>query len=352
LEGVFDGIHVEEVKDLAIPFIQKLSLHVLTKETYRNANNDHGFRIQPSPLLLAFLDALPHALARENAEETKTSQSFFADLIQEFISTSNRNGVTTQNVMPTLHQIGIKFSSMCLEESLSRKCAGCGGIKTMTYLNDLCVKWVIDREVELVRNLLHILKDLPIELSRDAEEVVDVLIRVLRVSNRDLNYQDPAHSRSKLFHLLSIFCLELPSAQPAVRQAAHTCISLLVELSGKPASELLAPHRERTLAQIYTKPLRALPFANQIGVMEAVRYCLALDPPLAELNDELLRLLHETLSLADAEDLTGFARGGNIRQNNLDIIKLRVACIKLLTASMPITDFFVKQVQTRTRYVI
>ncbi|KAJ3727975.1 hypothetical protein C8R42DRAFT_639039 [Lentinula raphanica] len=35
---------------------------------------------------------------------------------------------------------------------------------------------------------------------------------------------------------------------------------------------------------------------------EVVRYCVSLTPPLLDLNDELLWLLHETLALADAED--------------------------------------------------
>ncbi len=56
------------------------------------------------------------------------------------------------------------------------------------------------------------------------------------------------------------------------------------------------------LIGIYTKPLRALSFSKQIGMIEAIRYCVSLDPPLVEYNDELLRLLHETLALADAED--------------------------------------------------
>jgi transformation/transcription domain-associated protein len=62
------------------------------------------------------------------------------------------------------------------------------------------------------------------------------------------------------------------------------------------------------------------------------------------LNDKLLRLLCETLALADAEDLN-IGRG----HTGLEVIKLRVACTKLLTASMPMTDFFAKQHQTRQR---
>jgi transformation/transcription domain-associated protein len=112
--------------------------------------------------------------------------------------------------------------------------------------------------------------------------------------------------------------------------------------------ELLLPHRDRMLTGIYTKPLRALPFLKQIGMIEAVRFCLKLDPPLVDLNDELLRLLHETLALADADD-SQLLGPRHLRQSVLEVIKLRVACIQLLTAALPLTDFFSRQPQTRTR---
>lgn len=96
------------------------------------------------------------------------------------------------------------------------------------------------------------------------------------------------------------------------------------------------------------KPLRALPFPVQIGQVEAVRYCVSLEPPLPEPNDELMRLLHEALALADAEDSTLINRN-NIRQSSIEADQLRVACIKLLTASMPLTDYFAKNPPTRQR---
>ena len=102
---------------------------------------------------------------------------------------------------------------------------------------------------------------------------------------------------------------------------------------------------------IYSKPLRALPYSVQIGMIEAVRYVVCLDPPVIEVNDEFLRLLHEALGFADAEDNSLINRA-NPRQSALEVTKLRVSCIKLLTASMGITDFFARQTQTRQRYLI
>ncbi|KAH7909445.1 hypothetical protein BJ138DRAFT_1066999 [Hygrophoropsis aurantiaca] len=348
MEALIDSTHLPEIKANAEKFLREMSRTVFTMEIKKNTTTDISVRRYPSPILSSYLEALPHALARDNVYEVKKGQELVTLIINDLIDMRNQ-GVNPHDIVPTLHQIASRFSAICLDDSWTRKSAGCNGIKIMTCVPDIGVKWISDREVDLVRTLLHILKDLPFDLPRDVDDVIDVLKRVLRVSNADIDAEaDPTvNNRNKLTHLIGIFFSELSSANPVVRQAAQTCIEVLVELHGKSANELLMPHRDRMLTAIYTKPLRALAFPIQIGMIDAVRYCVSLDPPLPELNDELLRLLHETLGLADADDL--LMGRVNLRQGGIEVIKLRVACIKLLTASMPMTDFFSKQHQTRQR---
>lgn len=349
LEAIFDATHLPEVKDDADKFIIGLSRAVFSMELRKNATKEAGLRRYPSPLLCSYLEALPCALARDNTEEAKKGEEQVTLILNDLVAMCAQNGA--QEIVPTLNQISARFCAICLDDSWVRKSAGCTGIKILTYLPNIGVKWIGDREVELVRTLLHILKDLPFDLPRDVTDVIDVLKRVLRVTYTDVDVMSdvPITARAKLVHILGIFFSELSNPNPVVRQAAQTCIDVLVELTGKSAHELLLPHRDRMLTAIYTKPLRALSFPIQVGMIDAVRYCVSLDPPLPELNDELLRLLHETLGLADADDVQ-LARG-NLRQGSLEIIKLRVACIKLLTASMPMTDFFSKLHLTRQRSV-
>ena len=71
-------------------------------------------------------------------------------------------------------------------------------------------------------------------------------------------------------HVVGLFFAELSSPNPIVRQAAQGCISRLAELTGKTIVELLMPQRDRMLASIYTKPLRALLFP----IIEGIRYCI------------------------------------------------------------------------------
>ena len=350
LEGTFDALHIPEVQDKAEAFVRKLAQAVFEEDIRRSHLREVGVRPTPSSLLTCYLDAIPHAMAREQSDHAKKARAVITHIVEDLVSMKMRPNVTYQDIMLILHQIANRFTALCLDDSWTRKSAGCSGIKIMSTTPEMGAKWIKDREVDLVRTLLHILKDLPSDLPRDVDDVVQVLVTVLRLSNAnlDVNGDGAMHARNNLVPMVGIFFPELQSPNPLVRQAAQNCIGLLVNLSGRPAIELLMPHRDRMLVGIFTKPLRALPFSKQIGMIEAIRYCVSLEPPLVELNDELLRLLHETLALADADDAQ-LLGPRSIRQGSFEVIKLRVACIKLLTASMPLTDFFSRQHQTRQR---
>ncbi|KAJ3865184.1 hypothetical protein EV359DRAFT_39363 [Lentinula novae-zelandiae] len=351
LEGAFDAVHITEVQEKAESFIRKLSQAVFDAELKRGPFRETS-SYRSSPLLSSYLEALPYALARPQSDQVTKARGLLASIVQDLVTHAKQNNIIMQDVYLILHQITNRFTALCLDDSWSRKIAGCGCIKMMTETPEVGVKWVRDREIDLVRTLLHILKDLPADLPQDVDEIIGVLTEVLRIGSSDIDFHSDAavqaQIRSKLIALVGVFFPELQSAVPVVRQAAQACIEFLVQLSGRPAVELLLPHRDRMLISIFTKPLRALTFPIQIGLIEAVRYCVSLNPPLLDLNDELLRLLHETLALADAEDAALLGRS-NPRQGIIEMTKLRVSCIKLLTASMPMTDFFQKHPQTRQR---
>ncbi|KAF5390637.1 hypothetical protein D9757_002758 [Collybiopsis confluens] len=351
LESVFDAIHIPDVQDKAEAFIRKFSHAIFDGELKRGPARDSA-SYRTSAVLASYLEAIPYAMARPQVEQATKARNLIASIVQDLVTYTKQNNLSVPDLYLILHQITNRFTALCLDESWTRKIAGCGGIKMMTETEEVGAKWVRDREIDLVRTLLHILKDLPADLPKDVDEIIGVLTDVLRIGSSEIDFQSETgpqgQVQNKLVALVGVFFPELQSAIPVVRQAAQTCIKFLVQLSGRPAVELLLPHRDRMLISIFTKPLRALTFPIQIGLIEAVRYCVSLSPPLLELNDELLRLLHETLALADADDAALLSRS-NPRQGIIEITKLRVACIKLLTASMPMTDFFQKHPQTRQR---
>ncbi|KZT74387.1 FAT-domain-containing protein [Daedalea quercina L-15889] len=349
LESLHDALHMEGLRERANKALQGVSRYIVFTEVRRHSSRDPTLRRYPSRQLTCFLDAMPHGLARDNPTEAQKAQELLSALLLELVEMVNLPDVTTQDIAPTLSQIAARFSALCLEDSWVRRAAGCTGIRIMTRVPGLGVKWVNDRELDLIRVLLCVLKDMQYDLPRDVDHVVNVLLEVIRVGVAESPLgEEGSSARMKLTVLMNMIMAELASSSAIVRTAAQKCVELLAELYHQRPAELFMSNRDRLLSQLYTKPLRALPFQMQIGIIEAVRYCISLQPPLPELNDELLRLLHETLALADADDMALVGRN-NARQVSVEIIKLRVACIKLLTASMPLTDFFAKQHQTRQK---
>lgn len=352
VEGLFDAIHIPDIQERAEAYLRTLSHHVFTLECRRalvKTSKDIAVRRYPSHLFGLYLDALPHALARNDAAQRTKATEIVKSIIHGIVPIANDMSLQHIDLMFPLHQVSGCFTALCFQEAWIRKEAGCTGIMIIATTPEVGEKWTSVRDIDLVRTLLHLLKDLPHDPPRNVSNILDILMHILRIAIRPSPPLDPSLPiPNKIPYLISIFFSELSSAHPVVRKAVHSCIELISELTGKTIYDLLRPHRERALTALFTKPLRALPHPIIIGQIEAIRYCLCLTPPLPDLTEELLRLLHETLALADLEDSQLVARN-NVRQSTIEATNLRVACIKLLTASMPLTDFFAKQSQTRTR---
>lgn len=343
LEALFDAIHLPEIQAQAETFIRDLSRQVFTTELQRGTVADVMMRRYPSLPFAAYLDAMSHALARDSVSEAKKATEFVGLILQDLVA-SGPGEASPGDLIVVLNLIASRFNALCVDEPWIRKRAGCHGIRLILDIPDFGLKWVTERESDIVRIFLHVLKNIPQDLTKDSEEVLAILTRILTTATKSSESQ-------KIPTIIGHFYVELLSMNPIVRQASEKCIYLLAKLVDQSASQLIMPLRDRVLTQIYTKPLRALPFAMQIGFIDAMRFCVSLDPPLPELNDELLRHLHEALALADADDQALLGRV-NVRQGSIDIVKLRVASIRLLTASMPMTDFFARHPQTRQKCVL
>ena len=99
-------------------------------------------------------------------------------------------------------------------------------------LPGLGIRWTTDRIPDVVRTLLFVLKDIAFELPDQVKEISETIVELV----------------------LSVDC-------------------------------------ERILTAIHTKPLRALPFAARVGIVEAIRCFISLDPPSPNsvLSGELLQ---------------------------------------------------------------
>jgi transformation/transcription domain-associated protein len=349
LEGIFDATRLPDLKEQAQTYLRQLSASLFTNELRRAAQDSvNRHALPPTSVFACFLNAVAYALSLEGGNDSSPISLLVKSFVEDFVA-SSQGPSRDDDAAFIFGHLARRFSTLALEEGWVRKKACCSGFKILLDIPEIDTKWVEAREMVYVRTLLFILKDMPSASPHNVEHVTGLLKRVLRLCHRpmleDLTTLDP---RSRFSQLVAIFITDLSSPNVVVRRAAEQSLDLLGELVEHPVTTLLIPGRDRMLQSIYTKPLRALPFAMQIGMIDAMRYVVSLNPPLPELNDEFLRLLHEVLALADAEDGALIGRG-NARQSTQDVMRLRVTCIRLLTAAMPLTDFFSKQTNTRQK---
>lgn len=315
---------------------------------------DAGNRRMLHRLVTLYLDTIPLTMAKSEAEEARAAQEIVVLIINDLLETAKSNvpfATMRRDPSPVLDQLAHRFVVTCFEETWPKKIAGCKGIAVMTSKVDLGRTWIRKREPDFIRALFFVLKDMPNDPPANLDEVLDAIthiIRTCRSNGASSMNEDEVDQQEEISYLVKVIIVELSSMNATVRKAAQSTLQLLGEISGVTISELMNPHRDRLLSPIFTKPLRALPLSTQIGNIDAIKYCLDLQPRLLDVNEELLRLLHEALALADAEDAALIGRNTQ-RRSALEVIRLRVVCIKLLTASMPVTDFFSKQHQTRQR---
>ncbi|KAF8592382.1 hypothetical protein K439DRAFT_1323691 [Ramaria rubella] len=357
VQGLFDAVHVAEFRAPAEEYIRDLSRHVLSMEITGSVTNpaDAGNRRMLHRLVTLYLDTIPFAMAKPEVEEAKAAQQVVVSIIDDLLDTAKSNipfSTRRRDPSPVLDQLAHRFVVTCFEETWPRKVAGCKGIIIMTSEVDLGTGWIRKREPDFIRALFFVLKDMPNDPPANISEALDAITHIIRIcrGHGSSMEEDGVDNREEISYLVKVLIVELSSTNATVRKAAQTTLELLGELSGDNISELMLPHRDRLLSPIFTKPLRALPLSTQIGNIDAIRYCLDLKPYLLDVNEELLRLLHEALALADAEDAALIGRNTQ-RRSTLEVVRLRVVCIKLLTASMPLTDFFSKQHQTRQRVI-
>ncbi|KAI8643328.1 hypothetical protein BD408DRAFT_342632 [Parasitella parasitica] len=249
--------------------------------------------------------------------------------------------------LPIFRVFASQFCSCCYKPEWFKKRGGCLGISIMSSQLDMGTKWMREHELDFIRSLLFVLKDAAPEMTNvNTEEATQTLSHVLKVCNGPEDGES-AEAQQKFQNLITLLLSELSNSNSTVRETIQSSFQLLADMTGNEVTELLAPVRERLVAPIFAKPLRALPFAMQIGHIDAITYCLTLRPPFLEFNDELTRLLHEALALADAEDQALVSRSSQYK-NTTSLMNLRIVCIKLLSAALACSDFS-SQRQTHTR---
>jgi transformation/transcription domain-associated protein len=358
LRALFFSVSIPDLKDESLALLLGVCRHMAILEV-GHALSEMKIKRQPfdvkageGPLVIdsrvladAIVDSLSsdHILVREAAERA---------LKEVYDSTAIIFGSTTQVGRLTFFaHLSNVFCHSCYEEEWFTKAGGSLGINLMVTTFDLGDGWIGDRQLEYVKALLYVIKDMPQDLPAKtrigAQETLEVLLKRVTKNSTKKDITPPAPVppgaprpvfTSRIPHLCNLFGNGLSHLNKHVRETSQKALAIMAQSIGVEVWELLEPQKDHLLNPIYNKPLRALPFAIQIGYIDAVTYCMGLRSDFVQFDELLNRLLMESLALADAADESLAGKPAEQRTHEA-IINLRVACIKMLTTAMGFEEF-------------
>ncbi|KAM0751100.1 hypothetical protein T439DRAFT_380110 [Meredithblackwellia eburnea MCA 4105] len=236
-----------------------------------------------------------------------------------------------------LRQIVAKLGSLCYEPSWQRKTGAALGLKILTSKVNLEPRWTVEHGIEIIRALLFSLKDMPGDAPVNGDMVAETLLHVVHTCAT--NGHTVLKPKEQQNYIVGLLLLELCSQVASVRETVKKALQIFSDDTGTPLTDLLMPVRERLVTPIFTKPLRALGFTMQIGHIDAVTYCISLNPPLIDFDEQLSRLLHEALGIADAEDAQLMGSKSTTTKTSAPLTQLRVVCVQLLSAALAAPEF-------------
>lgn len=349
LEAMFIATSIKETQEEAIQLLDHVTDHMCllyaSNVLLRKRNIMNLFNLDMTqPEILLDSTTLVHAISSSLA-------SHVSDIQKSAIHTIKRVHKQSELICGTeyvfeyslVYELVKQFMHNCYKEAFYDKKAGVLGIKTLINDINISVNFLKKAQPDLVSALLFVLKDMqvgaPTQITENAEQL---LIEVLRITFKDVSETDL--DSKLLHHSITDICIGLSNSQARVRTACQKCLAVINEVTNIPIVKLINRSKNFLLSPIFSKPLRALSFTMQIGNIDAIFYCLGLPDTFLTFNEELFRLLQEVIVLADADDesLSTLQRITEYRTSE-QLVKLRIACIKLLALALKKPEFATAQ---------
>ncbi|KAF8309342.1 hypothetical protein DL93DRAFT_2085770 [Clavulina sp. PMI_390] len=359
--ALFQVIHTTEHGAHAFEFVRDLSKHIFTSE--RNyIKSDLAKRTNFAPIIALHLDILTNSLATIDARELEKTKELVTVIIKDLLAQHEGQESSTLDTLSVVHLMITSFMALCWEDATARKMAGFHGL-TIFFSPDISAPWMQERYIDIMKCLVAILKDTPPDTVKGIDEISKLLHQALRC------YYDgipkPAATESGAIQiaqlptafqlLIRLLVVELPHPNTLLREAIREGIRIIAELVGQTVVETLTPLREVLVVPIYAKPLRALPLVRQTAHVDTIAYALTLRPPLIPVSEELWRMLNEALAVADTTDeniMPNQRRNSSVQRSEKEAItNLRISCLRFLTSSIHVTEFFSAQPGLRQRVI-
>jgi transformation/transcription domain-associated protein len=356
IKAIMYAQSIPEFKDDAEAFLLNLARHFTILEIgralidYKRASSAFNVKSGEGPLHIdsrVISDAILESLASENPDVRDGAQRLVKEMYKSAVTIFGSPNHVARLAFFT--NLAGTFCHGCYEEWFT-KAGGALGIRILLTEVDLGDLWVAARQMEFIRSLMYVIKDMPEDLpQKTRRSAQDTLVILLRRITKNIKKEDalagapvqpgqPQQKPPRLAQLCNLLNNELAHMNLHVRAMAKEALEIIAEASGASIPELIEPYKDRLLGPIYAKPLRALPFPIQIGYIDAVTYYMQLRPDFVPFDEHLNRLLMESLALADASDESLAGKNLEFRTHDF-IVRLRVSCIKILSTAMGFDNF-------------
>lgn len=346
LKACFTTTIIPDLKAQAEAFIQNVSRHFTIVELGQalcdagrrtkefDVNQGEG-AVHLSTRLLA--DVICDCLASDNIILRETAEAAMVSVFETAATIFGSEEKAAK--LPFFTHLTQTFCHRCREVEWFTKAGATLGIQILVTKMNLGNAFLTNKQLEIIKALLFVIKDTPQEVPAStritAQETLEFILRKCCAGQ---TREMLANERSTI-HVLSVtFSLELSHMNTHARETAQRAFSTMAEMIGVEVHELIAPVKDRFLPPIFNKPLRALPFLSQTGFIDAITYCLGLGHDLVPMNDQLNRLMMESLALADADSEILHPKPDEYNNAQL-IVNLRVSCLKLLSIAMSLPEF-------------
>ncbi|KAF1996459.1 hypothetical protein P154DRAFT_623225 [Amniculicola lignicola CBS 123094] len=346
LKGCIFAVSIPELKEDAEAFVTNISRHFALLEVgthfahTKHKSKPFDVKSGEGPVCVeceVMSEAIGESLASDHASVRDAAEA--ALITMRDTAKTIFGSEDHLDRFPFFEELSKVFCHNCHSDDWFMKSGGTRGIEIITKKLGLGTQWMTTRHNELIRALNFVMKDMPLDLDSktrvQAEGLIDDLIRRCHKTTSKEEFEKP---NNILLRLCGQLVGDLSHMNKNVRDATQRAFTVLSKVTGLGVHELIMPVKDRLVVPIWAKPLRALPFSIQIAYIDAITFCLKLKNGILEFNDQLTRLLMESLALADAED-EGLATKPFEQRNAEYIINLRVACIRLLSTAQSFPEF-------------
>ncbi|KAK7885224.1 transcription-associated protein 1 [Exophiala xenobiotica] len=346
LKACFTATTIPDLKSEADAFIMNVSCHFTMVELGQSlcdagrktkefdVNQGEG-TVSLSPRILA--DVISHCLASDNIVIREAAEASLVAVVDTARTIFGSEEKAAR--LPFFSHLISVFCHRCREVEWFTKAGATFGIQLVITKLVSGNTFLHSKQLEIIKALLFVIKDTPQEFPAStritAQETLEFILRkVCAGQTREMLVNEKS-----TIHALSVtFSAELSHMNKHARETAQRAFATMAEVVGVEVHELIAPVKERLLQPIFNKPLRALPFLSQTGFIDAITYCLGLGHDFVPLNDQLNRLMMESLALADADAEILHPKPDEYNNAQL-IVNLRVSCLRLLSLAMSLPDF-------------